>query len=125
MMKLLLFCFLLFSITAGAAELSCRSDFDESSHYELKVGIQNDLLKGPVYFRYITEDGLDLEAKMDITEQAFKEGAFMRLAAKNKSMAVGLDATIKQNQYNGPLRVSFDLDNVDALELEAVCTIEH
>jgi hypothetical protein len=115
----------IFSSAAHAEKFQCRADFDESSHYELSAETESGSIRGSVVFRYVTEDGIDLSAELSPKEQKFESEKFFRVMAENQNMRVLAEGIFDRTQekFSGNIRVNFDLEHADPVELAAICTL--
>lgn len=125
MKKLLFLAFWALPSQASAAELFCRADFDESSHYEVTALVGAGGLEGSVALRFRSDDGMDLHADLRPESQAIIPGQAVRFNAQGEAMGASLDVAFANGEYRGVLGVSFGLDHAEPLALDTVCTLRY
>lgn len=106
------------------ALLMCLAPFDDGSFYKLEATLKNGHIQSPVKFSYVTTDGLDLRAKLKVSEEKFLAEKSFELTASNDSMAVkaGADYWPEDKNYQGALEVSFNYDGTPPVAVVMECT---
>lgn len=117
--------FLLFAVMAQA-ELKCLAPFDDSSYYQLVAKLDKNLkIVGNLEFAYVTNDGLDLVAKMKTVEEEILPGKSIRYAGKSGGMSVkaGADFWPAEKNYQGAMQVQFSLDGAPPVDAVMTCDL--
>jgi hypothetical protein len=113
---------LLVATPAYSATLHCRSDYDDSSHYEITASLGK---RGTVGLRYVTEDGVDLHSDLSAKKQEVSLGHSIRLEAENATMGLRLDTVFDSGSlsYKGTAQLRFSLEHAEPVDLAADCFV--
>ena len=107
------------------AALTCTAPFDDGSFYKLEAAVKDSRIQGDVKFSYVTNDGLDLKAKMKVSRQEIS-GKSIVIEAGNGNMAIkaGADYWAEDRNYQGALAVSFNYDGTPPVEAVMTCELK-